>query len=300
MVVVFSVVVQIARYICCGQYSIRMPVNFDPVAHDLVPDRTYPAALTHVTFESKGNRLIGVMFQAQGKGPHPAIVLLHGFPGYERNLDLAHIFRRAGWNVLVFHYRGAWSSQGRFSFTHVLEDVGEALTFLRTDDSCELYRSDPHRIVVVGHSLGGFAALMTAASDPCVGSAASIAGVNIGYFAQSIRGNASAVEEAVRFFEESLLPLRGTSSKELLHEAFANAESWNLLNYVDLLSECSLLLIGGSRDQTAPVSMHHHPLVNALGTSKNLTDIVLDADHSFSDKRVTLARTLLLWLEQHK
>jgi uncharacterized protein len=31
---------------------------------------------------------------------------------HQRNLDLAHAMRRAGWNVVFFHYQGAWGSGG--------------------------------------------------------------------------------------------------------------------------------------------------------------------------------------------
>jgi len=47
------------------------------------------------------------VYVAAGAGPHPAVVLLHGFPGNEKTLDLAQDVRRAGWNVLYFNYRGA-------------------------------------------------------------------------------------------------------------------------------------------------------------------------------------------------
>jgi len=38
------------------------------------------------------------------------VVLLHGYPGNERNLDLAQARRRDGWDIVFFHYRGAWGS----------------------------------------------------------------------------------------------------------------------------------------------------------------------------------------------
>jgi pimeloyl-ACP methyl ester carboxylesterase len=46
-------------------------------------------------------------YVASGTGPRPAVVLLHGFPGNERNLDLAQDMRRAGWDVLYLNYRGS-------------------------------------------------------------------------------------------------------------------------------------------------------------------------------------------------
>ncbi len=275
-------------------------MKFDPITDDPVPDTEYPALLTPVTFESQEDLVLGVLLQAQGKGPHPTIVLLHGFPGNERNFDLAHIFRRAGWNVLVFHYRGSWGSCGSYSFTHVLEDVPSALTFLRC--SGEKLRVNPHKIVLIGHSLGGFAALMTAVTDVGIQAVVSIAGVNIGYFVESILTNHEAVKGALHFFQEGLPPLQNTSPENLISEAIANAKSWNLLEYVTTLCNRSLLLIGASRDETAPTKIHHQPLVQALRNenAQNLSDIVLDADHLFSDKRITLARTILSWLENHE
>jgi hypothetical protein len=68
--------------------------------------------------------MFGLIYEAPGVGPHPTALVLHGFPGNERNLDLAQAIRRAGWNAVFFHYRGAWGSEGSFGFVHVLEDRG--------------------------------------------------------------------------------------------------------------------------------------------------------------------------------
>ena len=65
---------------------------------------------------SGGVEINGVAYLAAGAGPHPTVVLLHGLPGNEKNLDLAQAMRRAGWNVITFNYRGSWGSPGTFSF----------------------------------------------------------------------------------------------------------------------------------------------------------------------------------------
>ena len=76
-------------------------MSIDVLNHDLFPrDEHYPATLLALTFESHGEQFLRTRVVAQGAGPHPTIVLLQGFPGNEQNGDLAHIFRRAGWNVL--------------------------------------------------------------------------------------------------------------------------------------------------------------------------------------------------------
>ena len=55
-----------------------------PREHRLDP--AYPPALKEVHFESHGDRLNGIVYVANGPGPHPTVILLHGFPGNEKNL----------------------------------------------------------------------------------------------------------------------------------------------------------------------------------------------------------------------
>src|SRR5690606_13427077 len=111
------------------------------------------------TIESDGDRLLGCIYVADGPGPHPTVLLLHGLPGNERHFDLAHALRRAGFNVALFHYRGAWGSEGTFSIANAAADVPAALAFLRRPEVAAAYRVDPARVVPVGHSMGGFVAL---------------------------------------------------------------------------------------------------------------------------------------------
>ena len=105
---------------------------YDAIAQDPeTVDADNPPAILELNFESQGNRLNGILYTANGSGPHPTVILLHGFPGNEKNLDLAQALRRSGLNVLFFHYRGAWGSEGVYSFTHVIEDVASAIQMLR-------------------------------------------------------------------------------------------------------------------------------------------------------------------------
>jgi dipeptidyl aminopeptidase/acylaminoacyl peptidase len=114
-------------------------------------DKAHPAAMDYVRIPSHGALLNGVLYTASGAGLHPGVVLLHGFPGNEQNLDLAQAMRRAGFNVLTLHYRGAWGSPGDFSFTHAAEDADAAVSFM-TGNAAK-YAVDPARIFVIGHSM---------------------------------------------------------------------------------------------------------------------------------------------------
>ena len=134
--------------------------NPDAVTTDPDPvDTAHPPSTRVVQIPSGGVRLNGVLYLAQGRGGHPTVVFLHGFPGDEKNLDLAQAVRRAGLNALVFYYRGAWGSPGTYSYSHVLEDVNAVLAWLREPRTADSMRVDSRRLILVGHSLGGFVAL---------------------------------------------------------------------------------------------------------------------------------------------
>jgi pimeloyl-ACP methyl ester carboxylesterase len=274
-------------------------MSVDVLSQDLSPrDERYPATLLALTFESYGEQLLGRMFVAQGAGPHPTIVLLHGFPGNEQNGDLAHIFRRAGWNVFFFHYRGAWGSPGSFSFTHSCEDVASALRWLRTPQTQECYRVDAQKIVLIGHSMGGFAALLTAATDPAVYGVASLAGFQFGAFARLLHKDAALLTATIDDWRGELAALRGTTAEQLVQEVLAQGEDWDVERYVDILAQRRTCLIGASYDTVATVALHHAPLVAALEarSALGLYSAILPSDHAFSDVRVALAKHLLTWL----
>jgi uncharacterized protein len=47
------------------------------------------ASMEAMQIPSHGALMNALVYVAAGAGPHPAVILLHGFPGYERNLDPA-------------------------------------------------------------------------------------------------------------------------------------------------------------------------------------------------------------------
>jgi uncharacterized protein len=278
-------------------------MSADVLHHDIFPrDEQYPANLLPLTFESHGDQLLGRMLVAQGAGPHPTIVLLHGFPGNEQNGDLAHIFRRAGWNVLFFHYRGAWGSQGSFSFTHACEDVTSALAWLRTPETRKQYRVDAQKIVLIGHSMGGFAALLTAANDPAVYAVASLAGFQFALLGRLLRENSALQSVIEADWKGELAALQGVTAWQLVQEVLEQAEQWTLERYLDSLAQRPVYLIGANYDTVATPALHYMPLVAALEerAESMVRSTLLPADHAFSDARVTLAEHLLAWLDEIK
>ena len=94
---------------------------------DPPPDKAHPAKMTVVHIPTHDLLINGVVYQASGAGVHPTIVICHGLPGNEKNLDLAQAARRAGWNAVTFNYRGSWGSPGSFRFAQTPEDAAAVL-----------------------------------------------------------------------------------------------------------------------------------------------------------------------------
>lgn len=273
----------------------------DPVSQDPpLLDRAHPPAMLEIGIDSHGSRLNAILYLAQGPGPHPTVVLLHGFPGNEKNLDLAQALRRAGFNVLFFHYRGSWGSPGSYSFAHCLEDVESALAYLRSEESRTKRRVDPRRIALVGHSLGGFLALQTAASNDSIRCAVSLAGVDLGARGKAIATHPELREAMITGLDAGTGPLAGTSGEALFDEVVAHADAWDLVSQAPALARRRLLLIGGYRDTAVPLAGNHEPLAAALRAieAPHVSELVLDSDHAFSGHRIALARALVAWFRE--
>jgi pimeloyl-ACP methyl ester carboxylesterase len=268
-------------------------VTADPFPVDTV----YPPLMRVVQIPSGGVRLNGVLYLAQGRGRHPTVVFLLGFPGDEKNLDLAQAVRRAGLNALVFYYRGAWGSPGTYSYSHVLEDVGAVLAWLHEPTTADSMRVEPRHLVLVGHSLGGFAALYTAATNDQVEEVAAVGPVDLGSRGTAMR-DSSAFAKGVQRRGAQLGALRGTSGEELSREAMTHADQWSLQQYAEVLAKKRILLLAATHDRAVALSEVFEPLgakLRAAGARK-LTTVRLPADHVFSSQRIGLAQVLIRWL----
>ncbi len=276
--------------------------DFDPVIDDQIYNPDYPASTMPVVFESYGSKLLGTLFLSAGSGLHPVIILLHGFPGYEVSYDLAHVFQRQGFNVLVFHYRGCLGSGGDYLWKNLVEDVPYAINFMKSEYAQDEFRNDPNKIILMGHSMGGFAALFNAIRFDDIKYAASLAGFNAGFFGGLIESNKPIYEFSAQHLQSSMDFVKCSSAEVLLNELITYKNEWNFLNHIEKLAEKNLLIIGSKNDSTTPLEIHHQPLVNSLkmNNAKNAKEFILETGHSFADKRIALARIISEWLKEIK
>jgi pimeloyl-ACP methyl ester carboxylesterase len=277
-----------------GQLQAADPVSV-AITADPTPDKTNPAAMQTFQIPSHGALLNALTYVAAGPGPHPVVLLLHGFPGNEKNLDLAQTLRRAGWDVVYFDYRGSWGSPGDFSFTHSLEDTNSAIAYIRDPANAKKLRADPNYIVLIGHSMGGFMALQAGANDPAIKAIVAISAADFGASQlQSIpagQHDAAVKGLAAHLAEEGMAPLARCTPEGLAREVVANAAKWAFPSLVPKLMSRPLLVVT-SDDGLAPVN---DALVEALRSAGDtrVTTTHMPTGHSYSDHRIALQQAVL-------
>lgn len=117
-----------------------------------------------VTFKSNGQQIVGIMHLPNKKNA-PVAIICHGYFGAKSGAfyilsDAARELCRNGFAVLRFDYRGSGDSEGKFEdqrIKTVLEDFDTAMEFLKTIKDIDL-----SKIGVVGHSMGGTVAILSA------------------------------------------------------------------------------------------------------------------------------------------
>ena len=253
--------------------------------------------MVQLAVPSHGELLLGIFYLAAGAGPHPTAIVMLGFPGYEQNLDLAQAIRRAGWNVMAVHYRGSWGVKGTFSYTHAIEDADAEVAFVRIPINAAKYHIDTTRIVLIGHSMGGFMVASAAAHDPKVAGVVTISAWNIAGPFTSLPE--SKEQAAVAKFVQSqtkndLTPLAGTSAEALGHEIFANRATMIFPTFTKSLATRPILIITSDDGLTADNEKFAAALQQA--GDNHVQTLHYATDHTYSDHRAQLASAILNFL----
>jgi pimeloyl-ACP methyl ester carboxylesterase len=296
-----SLVAALFAYLPLGMtYAQTRTATTDSASKKLVtvPDSNNKASMETMQIPSHGALMNALVYVAAGAGPHPAVILLHGFPGNERNLDLAQDMRRAGWDVLYFNYRGSWGTPGKFSFTHGIEDTAAALAYLRQPAVAKQLRIDPARIVLVGHSMGGFMSVEAAAADPAIKAFATISAADFGgRFLQSLGKDkpATAIKNLSKALAaEGMAPLSGCTPEGLAHDIADHAKAWSFSAKVDALKNRTALVVT-SDDGLAKDNQAFADALHQRGDTQ-VTTVHLATDHAYSDQRTELSTAVRHWL----
>lgn len=263
-------------------------------------DARFPPASAELTIGPDGQRMAALMYLANGPGPHPTVIMLHGLPGHEKSLDIAQAARREGFNTVFLHYRGAWGSEGSYRISQLAEDAVASARYLRGAAVAQRYRVDPGQISVLGHSLGGYAALASAALDPAMACAGAMAPVNVALWATA----SSQRDPSFKMwtdYADTLFMLRDFNARSMQQDlASKPVQSFDTTLLGPALSGKAVLLVGGSEDQVTPPAQHLQPAANAYARQQDLrlSQHLIPGDHGFSYSRLRLTELVIDWLNQ--
>lgn len=238
---------------------------------------SYPATSEEITITIGNDSIAAFGMFAAGKEKKETVLLLHGLPGNERNLDLAQELRRDGRNVIFFNYRGAWGSQGEFMYSNCIEDVTKVIDYFSTTENSDKYRIKTDSYILFGHSLGGGIALLSGAKDKRVKKIAIYSPFNVN----------TASKETLEWAKNYVngLFMLNVDSEKFIKELNDNQVSYNPLNFKNELSEKSLLILDENDRNKEWIEQ-----------IENVEYILMKTDHSFSDKRLELIEKVIEWI----
>jgi uncharacterized protein len=271
----------------CGSLSAQ-PDSI--VLRDLKWDKNSPAGSTELFIPSGNALLAGLIYRANGSGKHSTLLLLHGYPGNERNLDLAQVVRAMGWNVIYFDYRGSWGSQGKFSFVNCVEDVVNVVKFCnKLQDSLKI---DTSNIVLFGHSMGGWITLKAIQAIPQIKKGFALSTWDIyGDFKKVLNQKelmdlANNPETGVKYF------VLNASMQEIFGPVVEHPAYYNLAMDGNALAGKEIIML----------DEHHRNKGIAdslkLANKSYFKYEVWDTDHPFTNKRVSLMNELISFLNK--
>jgi pimeloyl-ACP methyl ester carboxylesterase len=260
-----------------------------------IRDREHPPGVAGFSCISGDVGVFGIVYYAEGLC-NPTAIFCHGFPGMEKNSDIAQNLRQAGFNVVIFSYRGAWGSQGFFSFSGTVEDTRNVVRHVIRKKLPEPERFDSGRVVLVGHSMGAFAAFKAAAALPAIQDIALLTVWNIGLDAGQMERDVET-KKRVDYILDGAGCLAGTTRAALLNEMLQNADDFDLRNDASAFRGRRVLLLGAAGDLFTPGGLHKELLAKALRAGGSfVSEKSLAGDHVFSVKRNAVSRVLLRWL----
>ena len=260
------------------------------VLKDISWDKKSPAGMTELFIPSEKSLISGFIYSVNGAQKHPTLLMLHGYPGNERNLDIAQVVRAHGWNVIYFDYRGSWGSQGKFTFKNCVDDVVNVVKFCnKYQDSLKI---DTANIVLFGHSMGGWVCLKALQQLPQIKKGFALSAWDIYNLYKRVLNQKELTELTSTPDSLSKYFVLNATLGEMFQPVLNRDEYFNLENDAKRLSEKQIIML----DENA----RNKRIAEAL-KKENRTYFdyeIWQTDHPFTNKRVSLINKVLAFLNR--
>lgn len=230
-----------------------------------------------VTFENRqGHRLAGRL-ELPGTGPRAWAVFTHCFTCSKDSLAAVRISRALadrGVGVLRFDFTGIGDSDGALEeshFTANVSDIHSAAQWLTAHDRAPA--------LLIGHSLGGAAALAAAGDIPSVRAVVTIAAPSE---PAHVRHAFSDHVQRIRETGAARVEIAGTGPYRITREFLNDIEAATLDDRVRLL-RCAVLILHAPNDTVVPVE-HATNLFRIARHPKSFISLD-DMDHLLTDAK---------------
>lgn len=267
----------------------------------------------HITIQSENIELAATLHypdfpdnESKGRSTparSPIVIIAHGFVGTRIGVDrlfvmTARELARNGYMVLRFDFGGCGESTGDYGAGGLDAMIDQTRSVI--DYALAIDCVDPQRVVLLGHSLGGAVALLTAAKDKRVKTLVMWSAV--AYPFNDIVGitGKQAYEQAVKFGVSDYLGygLQPVFFESLTrHQPFEQARKFN----------GDVLLVHGTADEVIPVDycFLYQKLFWMRNQGQCDKEVLFQADHTFSggqakEQLIQKTRDWLLKLDKRK
>jgi pimeloyl-ACP methyl ester carboxylesterase len=260
------------------------------VLKDLTWDKTAPAGMLELDITSNGSRLAGgIMYTPNGNEKHPTLILLHGLPGNEKNLDIAQVVRAHGWNVIYFNYRGSWGSEGKYSFENCVQDVKAVVDYCNKNQ--DYLKIDTTKIALFGHSLGGFVCLKVLEQIPQIKKGFALSAATLYQNMESIPDEKTLIADVNKLFPTNNVAIN-TTNQQMFLDAYRNLPYYNISADTKLLKDRQIIMLDEHNENKS--------LADAIKVSgiEYFNYQVWDTDHGFTNKRISLMNLLISFLDK--
>ena len=278
--------------------------------------RVSPYEEEEITFKNGAIELSGSLVIPTTKGPHPAVILVHGSGPVTRDFygPLSYLLAQNGIAVLSYDKRGIGKSTGHWldqSFEDLASDVVAGLKFLKNRKEIR-----PEKIGLWGISQGGWIVPLAAAQSKDVAFAILVSAAAVTPAEQTLMSTEAEMrvqgvpqdkineaitetktqidslnsEEAKKEFEAQVEKLKSTGNEKLLRSSgienprfllfFRRIMNFQTIPNLQKLM-CPVLVVYGEKDRVVPVNGNKEKLEKALEKNRDSKFMVFpDGDHA--------------------
>ena len=229
---------------------------------------------------SKGQTLIGVLYVPEKKYrlKYPAVILCHGKGGSKdakKMLSLADALFEEDFVVMRFDFSGHGKSEGDYGETTLTQEINDVKCAIEAMYS--LNKVDRRSLGIIGHSFGGAVAIVEAATDARIKSAATIAAVADMMAPLRLHIGPKALR---RWPKDGFIDDGG---KKLKYSFLTDLYKYNIFDYAKKV-KIPFLVIHGTKDDT--VGMHQAKEIARMAKAPLK---VVDEGHDFGKESITAA-----------